>query len=505
MISIPVQFINEPTRQFFNDYKRNSCLSGGFGSGKTYVLCLKALILSTNFRKYRSVFARQEYKALKHTTLKTFLKICPESLIQRWSEQDGYMKFTNGSEILWMHLDSVDEQTLRGLEVNSAFLDQAEEISEYLYDILDARVGRWDKAEPSRELLRSNSDWPKDDLGNWKIPSYMLLDCNPDNETHFIYRRYHPDSPEHHRWAETHSYYEVASLDNPHLNPETLRTMLSRDPAWVKRFVYGQWGISEASIHRILPDSIIDVPAEFVENLIRKANLYRVLDHGDSSPTCCLWWASWKHQHFCFREYYQPNSLISEHRRNIAQLSEGEYYVGNYADPAIFKKTSQKYGGFWSTADEYLDSNIHAPPLFLAPADNNELSTRNRINELLALDPVQVHPVTGQKNAPAIYFIRKNIEKHNFGCENVIFESRAQKRIKLGEINGKPIFSDERDESVPDHAYDPFRYYIAMHASFPKEPQRKPSETSFMGVRNRLKALQIYQRYNRYGDRRTLA
>jgi len=503
-MDIKIAFINKQQENFFNEVKRNSCLCGGFGSGKTFGACQKIIFLLTNFNKYRVVIARQTYKDLLQTTFKTFMKICPEEFIVKWDEQKGVMKFKNGSEALWMHLDDANEQTLKGLEINSVYVDQAEEVGEGVYYILDARVGRWDKSVPSRTLLDSNPNWPTNSLGNYSVPSYMLLTPNPDTETHWIWRIYHPDSDESATHSATHSYFEVASTDNPHLSPEIIRTMLSRDPVWVKRFVYGQWGISDATIHKVLPDSILDCSVDFIHNLLRKSNLYRGFDHGESAPACCLWMAVNNGCFYFYREYYQPNQVISYHRRKIAELSENESYRADLADPQIFKKTMQKYGNAWTVAQEYMDESLDAPPIVWFAADNNELSTRNRINELLAINDKITHPINGRKGAPSIYFVRRS-DNHSYGVERTITELRTQRRQKLGELNGRPIYSDEREKGVTDHAYDPLRYLIAFHAVGPKEVKKKPSETSFLAARNRFKMLKYHSLYNAYGDLRSRA
>ncbi len=536
-LSIPISFINLHQKKFWENTKRNQCGCGGYGSGKTYVACQKVLTLSTLFDHYRTGIARQEFKVLKSTTIKTFFKVCPPELyappLGRYNEQDGYLRLINGSEIQFMHLDDVDEQTLRGLEINSFFVDQAEEVSESINDTLSARIGRWDKAVPSAALKRP--DWPMkficdencmysvflpDDgrhkcpkcgrrlrnLGTYWTPSYYMIAVNPEHETHWIYRRFHPESEEHQQfYTKSHYYEEFPSTENPALDKETLEVMLSKDPVWVQRFVYGKWGISEASIHRVLPDSIIDPSKEWIENFIKKASLMRVLDHGDTAPTCCLWVATYKGIYVFYREYYQPNTLISKHRENISALSDGENYSANYADPHIFDTGSQKNGGFWSVQDEYLDRTITtAPPICFLKADNNELANRNRINEYLSLDRFTKHPITGEIPAPRMYFIKKSKE-HTYGVSFVINEMRAARRKKLGEFNGKPQYSDERQDGMPDHAYDCARYFVSTHALSPSEPKRLPPENSFEGISRRMKMLKQMEYYDRYGSPRSLA
>lgn len=514
-MQLEFKFINEPTKEFFNCTKRNACLSGGYGSGKTYVACMKILFLCLAFDNYRVAIARLEYQALKKTTLATFLKICPQALIKQWNPQEGVMTLVNGSQILWMHLDTANERTLRGLEVNSVFLDQPEELLEQIYNTLNARIGRWDKATPTKATLQkfgynSIEEWPRDaKTGNLQIPSYMMLTPNPDSETHWIYRIYHPESSESKKKSATHAYFEVSSRENPMLPQETLDIMLANDPSWVKRFVDGQWGISDATIHILPPQSKLQVSKEWIENLLKKATLYRVLDHGETAPTCMTWWAVWKNMYFCYREYYVPRKTISYHRQQISELSKGEKYVQDWADPQIFKMTTQKYGGHWSVSDEYQEKfppefpgGPEPEPIYFQPADNTELSTRNRINELLILREHQLHPVTGMPWAPLLFFIEKNSGEHEYGCEHAIVQMRSQRRVKLAEIEGRPIFSDEREPSIDDHSYDTVRYFIAMHAKSKGEIVKKPAPGSFLAARRNAKVYKMT--HNHFGDKRTI-
>lgn len=510
---INFSFISERTEEFFNCTKRNECLSGGFGCGKTYVACMKIFWLITHFRFYRAAICRQEYKTLLSTTYKTFMKICPAEFIKSFDQQKGFMKFHNGSEILWMHLDDVDEQTLKGLEINSCFIDQPEEVSEMVYTLMDSRIGRWDMAIPDEELT-AGIKFEHNEFNRYMLPAYMLLTPNPDTESHWIWRKYHPDSVEARKLTRTHAYFEAPSTDNPHLSKELLHSMLSRDEAWVKRYVYGQWGISGATIHKILPLSIIEYNAKFVTEIIKHGTLTRSYDHGESAPSCCLWWSAWHDYHICYREYYKGDALISHHRERINTLSGDERYRQSLADPAIFKKASQKDGAHWTTADEYLSSALKDPsgntlaPIAWIPADNNEMATRNRFNEMLGIDLTLKHPISGRVGAPRMYFIEAAPE-YPYGCNEVIKQTRDARREKLTEIDGKPIYTDDRVKSDADHAYDPARYYVAAHIKAPVGRIAPTSETSFNGARKRAKAMEIEskngRKYFSSGDRRSLA
>lgn len=489
-LEIPIQLINQFQKNIVFETKRNICGSGGYGNGKTYAGCLKILILSATFPKYRTAIVRKEYKVLRQTTMKTWFKICPEAFIARHSENDGYTRLKNGSEIIWLNLDKFDEQSLKSLEINSALLDQAEEIDENIHTHLDTRIGRWDMAEIPPALLAANPNWPKNKVTNlYLAPSYMIALCNPETQWHYLYRLYHPESS---IWAKkyskTHVMYQAASTDNPALSQETLDVMLSKDPEWVERYVKGIWGISSATIHHVLPQSILEYNEELLQNLKSKGLWYRTLDHGEKSPTCCLWFVTWRGLIFCVREYYVPDRLISHHRESINSLSN-EYYAGSFADPSIFKKQAQKKGGRFCVADEYSDPSLcPASPITWMAADNNEYHTRNRISELLQLDKDVRHPITGEPNSPKLYFIKKSNE-YPHGCDNVISETSLQRRSKLGEVDGKVIYGDEREDGLPDHAYDPLRYFIAIHAKRQKVEHHRIKPNSFKAAQRNIKKL----------------
>lgn len=483
-MDLEIQFANPQQREFFYATERNQCFSGGFNNGKTYSGCLKSFTLLSTFPNYRMAIARQVYADLKRTTMQTFFKLCPPELVERHNEQDGLTVLKNKSTIFWLHLDKVDENTLRGLEVNSILVDQAEETDEKVYDVLDARLGRWDNVEIPEILLKSNPNWPCNrKTGRLIAPSYMMLLTNPDTQYHYIYRKYHPES-----LTRNEKYFFIeGEWDSGLGSEESYIQALGRDSEWVSKYVRGQWGISNAQIHRLLPESSLDYDEEFIKKLQAKGNLFRSLDHGDSSPTCCLWFAVYGGVYICYREYYVPNEVISSHRQAIYDLSGAEKYSANYADPQIFKKTAQKQGGFWTCADEYLTKEIESPPIAWLPADNNEHATRNRINELLRPSPRFTHPITGVSPAPGIYFIKKSVE-NPYGAFHAITQLQSQRRKLLGYFEGKAIYCDDREDSVTDHAYDPIRYFVAMHGS-PKSEMARPVSKNTLKYFNMVKKM----------------
>lgn len=532
--NLEISFINKVQEDFYYDNKRNEGFSGGFGNGKTMGAAMKVLTLLTTFPKYRVAGTRYRVKDLNTSTMSTFFKKCPPELYAeayggRRNDREGYLRLVNGSEVFWMHLDDFSEESLRGLEINSRLGDQDEEISEGVYLVMDSRIERWDQAEIPPHLNSEN--FPRNPFtGRPMPPCYNMSLVNPDTTVHWWYKRYHPDSPESERFKKTHSFYSASIHDNPAI-PQSLKDeMLTRDKRWVDRYYWGRWGIAGGSIHQINKSSILEVTSpdirhqltastgiseeelqKLLEIIKRDGIKYRVMDHGEVSPTCCLWFAylspsvlfknygvQSKGIHLCYREYYVPDRLVSYHRQAITNLSGDEKYYGNYADPDIFRKHSQKYGGRWTVADEYLDSRIKAPSIIWQPGDNNEMASRNAVGELLSLDLSAIHPITGLSPAPLIYFLKRHQEHYPNGCSNVIVETQSAKYKKLGSINGEDIYSDERDSSVADHSYDPLRYYslLPKASNLPDIPTEKP-QFSFARHLEKRK----FNRYNRSAGR----
>jgi len=464
--------------------------SGGFNNGKTFIACVKNLSLHSTFPNYRSLMARQTFTALKKTTMQTFFQVVPPELLLSHNEQTGTTTWKNGGITYWLHLDKADQNTLRGFEVNNCTVDQAEETEEGTFDILDSRVGRWSGVEIPQFLLESNIDWPMNKFsGRPLAPSYMLLLSNPDLPFHYIYRKGHPESEERLKdWKWIHGQWDPQLGSTETYN----KLLLEKDPEWIAKYIRGEWGYSTSAIHTMPKECILEPTESLLAKIKAKGNLFRILDHGDSAPTCCLWMAILEGNLIFYREYYVPGRPISYHRRAITDLSIGEEYSASYADPSIFKKNKQKESKIWSVADEYDDDNIPGPTLFFQPADNNEFATRNRINELLIKSERNTHPITGERGAPGIYFVKKTPDYSN-GVSHAYQQLQNQRKVLLGVVNGKSYYSDDRDKNQVDHAYDCVRYGVAEHgAGLPIEKPRPPVR-SFARF-NQFLALQQIQR-----------
>ncbi len=195
-----------------------------------------------------------------------------------------------------------------------------------------------------------------------------------------------------------------------------------------------------------------------------------------------MWFSLYKQWLICYREYYQADARISEHRKAIAEYSGNEQYTLSLCDPDILKKKPDKLGYTSSIADDYADKNLGGDPIYFQGADNNEMRARNAIDELLAKDSDVQHPITQNFDAPRLYFLKRS-ERYPLGCAHAISETRQQRREEAGIVNGETHFSNKRVESVVDHAYDDVRYMCSYKTTFrPKKEKPKKIEGTFIGA-----------------------
>lgn len=458
-------------------------LVGGINSGKTVGACLKSIALLHKYPGSRMAVVRRSHTQLLKTTVETWYQWCLPQMYDKGSRNESVLNLNNGSRVYFIHLDQPDSlDLLAGLELNFAYVSQVEEISEKAWDLLDVRIGRWTGASVPAEAIEdyesaTKKEWRwKNSEGVYLPPSYLFAEGYVTDEGHWVYRRFAPESPERERWAK--QGYEsriVFSETNIHANKTTIEAALSKDDDYVRRYVRPEWGNPEGKIFKIDPLSLLRPESWLLDKIMQSMKLHRSLDHGEYSPTCCLWDATDAYGNiFIYREYYVPDALVSDHRKAIYELGkeDGARYHSNLADPSIFNKirgrTLDKKPQ-WSVADEYTDTKVmpKETAIYWQPAENDEEATRSRLKEYLRVDPTHRHPVTGQLGAPRLYFLIKT-SSYPRGCNMVTKEIGAQMRLKA-KVGDREVWLDERDEKVIDHAYDAVKYFVVSRPSLGPE------------------------------------
>ena len=480
----------ESQRKFFEWGPSPVMLMAGVGSGKSFVGILKMLYLLDLYPGSRGMIARQRFQQLKKTTSATLWKLLAKDHIARRNDNEGTLTLTNGSQLLLMHLDGTDSiNNLKSLELNFAFVDQAEDISAEAWDTLYERIGRWSGA-----VMRGGwpKQWPyKNRLGENVPPRYLFGNCYSPGYESWITARFWEHGIERERYQKQgYQVFTGSTRDNLALSEDYVQSRLEMGSEYVRRFVDAtDWGAKEGRIFEINPQSIVEPTSELLYKIKHLMRLHRVLDHGEAVPSTCLWYATDENENvYYYREYGEADKLVSDHRAAIFELSKDDWpagappnYYSNYADPAIFAKNrgrSVNSAPTYSVADEYAERRIIDPRTAISwrPANNDEAMTINRVREYLRADPRHRNPITGKLGAPRAYFLRRTPE-YLFGCHEVLTDIRAAKRVEVGVApDGSKLYGDDRDERVRDHYLDGVRYSIGMRPALGKKAAELPPE-----------------------------
>lgn len=453
----------EPTikqLEFLTSTDKFTCFSGGFGSGKTYAGCLRALLLS-QFPGNFGLIGRLTYPELRDTTRKTFFEVCPPEYYDeahggQWKPSENYLRLVNGSEIIFRHLDNVSEKELLSLNLGWFFIDQAEEVGEQVFRILQSR-------------LRLNT-----------VPNrYGFIICNPE-PGNWIDNMFRKPVLENKQKPDFH-FIESASTDNPHLPPDYIPTLRATYPEeMVKRFVEGRWDVMENQIfpeydykmHVLQP---FDIPKGW-ERII-------AVDHGMVNPTAALFAAlDFDGNVYIYDEYYSPG-IVSTHAKEIIKKAEGQEISLWLIDPSTTAKTREKEGQMWSVLEEYEDYG-----LFFSPANNEKLAGINRVKEFLKPQQNRRNPITKEIPSPRLFIFRN--------CVNLIAEVPQYQWRRLRGLESRN--SPEQPRDFNDHAVDALRYIIMSR--FPAPSRRRTGFDMILPEQRRNMNLISTPMPENYGD-----
>lgn len=435
----------EKQAEFVLSTNKFGCFSGGFGNGKTTAGCLKALALSqypSNF----GLIGRLTYPELRDTTRRSFFELCPPEYYAKefggeWRRSENHLILANGSEIIFRHLDTIAEKELLSLNLGWFYIDQAEEIGESLFLILQSR-------------LRKNN-----------VPRrFGFITCNPE-PGNWIYDRFAKPAQEGYL-KKSHFYISATTRDNPHLPIDYVPTLLESYPEeLVKRYIEGKWEVYEGQIYPEYDHSIhvikpFDIPKGW-ERLV-------AIDHGLVNPTAALWGAiDYDDNLYIYDEYYEPG-IVSKHAEAILQKSEGQEIAFWLIDPSTSSKTREKDGMPWSIMEEYEDYGIYA-----TPANNRLLAGVNRVKEFLKLDEKRINPRTHEHPAPRLYIMSNNT--------SLLWELPQYQWKKMRGMSNRN--EPERPRDFNDHALDALRYLIMSR--FPPPSKKLRGDSLVLPLRNR--------------------
>jgi hypothetical protein len=332
--------VNEAQRDFLLTTNTYSCLSGGFGTGKTTVLCEKVALLSMGIPNNLGYLGRLDGKALKQTTMVVLCDMLPRGSFTK-NDQAGLLSFKpeyGGSKIVYG--DFKDLGDLKNHPLGWFGFDQMEEIPEEVWNYLCGRLRRRTPilSENRQKQYRIKGVCPKAGNGGrhfaypagkiceWCKAELPPFDDKPPSAEEaapwdlIIYRRYgfgvaNPEDPQH--WifkdfphlpgqhgmsigkpdyagfsATTYDGLRAGFTDPKYV--KDLETRYKANQMMFDRYLLGKWVAAEGLVYPgwKREDNIIDPTAQRWDGqqiIPEGASAYEYIDHGLTSPTAVGW------------------------------------------------------------------------------------------------------------------------------------------------------------------------------------------------------------------------
>lgn len=441
--------------------------SGGFGNGKTTSLVAKVvlLLLIPNNLGY---LGRLDGKALRASTMQSLYDMLPKEYLSQHNDQKGFLQLKKeygGGKLIYG--DFKDLNDLKNIPLGFFAIDQTEEVPEDVWKYLVGRLrrknpilhngirqywvrGQCPKSDNARHFaLHTDTRChlchaqlpPLDERiepghldPTWDLICYNTYGfgvCNPEGPSHWIFK-YFPGLPGRHGISgpgkDGYKAFNATAWDGMNAGFITRKYIqdmeqLYKDlPLMWQRYLEGTWVEAEGLVYPTWKREHSAVPRYATRHdgtplFDSNDDCYEYIDPAPVAPTAVGWviiqecdCGCQQLNYFIVDEHYEGEKTVSYHCQQIKAHRESLPYQvkGTYIDSQAFSRTLMGQKGtpredqIYSFADEYMDNGVYP-----VPNQKDWNAGHNRINELLALDPSHIHPVTGEPGAPHLFVIDK--------------------------------------------------------------------------------------------------
>lgn len=284
------------------------CYDGGARSGKTYLVILAIISRAWLIPESRHLVARYRLNHLKMSLWRqTLIPILKkngfrEGIDYTINESDLIITFANGSEIYGAGLDDADRvEKIMGTEFNTIFINEATQISYATYQKVSSRLS----------------------LNIPSIINKMIIDCNPRNKYHWIYKyfilRQDPESGNalSERRMKRIARRNWTPLDNPYLSKEYVERLSDLTGAEKERLYKGLWVDVEGLVYPMFEQAIVEdfpIPESW--------DCAGAVDFGYTNPFVFLWFFYDKSNEtwYLAKEHYEAEKTVREHCKLIKEF-----------------------------------------------------------------------------------------------------------------------------------------------------------------------------------------
>lgn len=454
---------------------------GGLGNGKSTAGCIKAWNLSYLFPGNMGYMGRLDGKEFRQTTGAEFRRLIPDKFVLKRNDQLGYLKFKpqyGGSEIVY---GDMKEERFNNINLGWFYIDQAEEIDGPRFDLLVSRLRR-------QTPLIGDDDKPLMIDGQPLFaPTYGFITFNPEGTNSYIWRYFHPDSPERECLCHTgttackqHHFklYQASTYDglNAGFIPQDyVDGMLAVFPPDARRrYLEGAWDVFSGRIFPQFEDRAHVLDYIHVEPHWK---IYESIDHGFKNPTAVGWWAIDEFgNRYLVDEHYEGDGKPVKYHCEVIKAKRAQFKQPislTYLDSACWSNNQSKGDSVYSIVDEY-----NAYGIYPVRGQKDWDTGYTRIAQGFAIDPAHTHPITGQLGSPHIF-----IAAHCGAYRREVTGYRWKKNRITATLRNEP----EEPMDYNDHHMDEQFYFEASRPQSPVVIARTPRDVLKELAEHRMK------------------
>lgn len=414
-------------RAFIGAGERSVALVGGQGNGKSVALCLSAILHALSEPRGFSLVGRLNMPALINSTMKTFLELCKPEWGE-WKPSEKRFIWNNGHETVFWHLDTSDPRVsghIKSMNLSAAFIDEASEVSEEIYFLIEGRVRR--KGVTRRKVALTSNPAGHDWL--WR---------------HFFDPERKP------ALLKNNLGITASTFANIHLDQSVIDHWLATYPAdWADRYIHGNFSDFSDLVFKDFNERTHSWDASKSWQCFDGSGLPPLnwktgvgIDIGSDTehdPWAITFFAiSPQGLLFVFDEIYGRGLLIADIASQFHEKIRGR------PTPDIAYDYSNR-----QCALELAEYNINGQP-----AIKEVQPGLFKVAQYMHTDPRLANPFTGMEGSPRVF-----IAKH---CRATINDLTAYKYAK--DRSGNPTGEPAHDHS---HAPDSLRYFIHTYRPLP--------------------------------------
>jgi len=285
--TLSLSYKQDDAWEYLNDNQTTEIVyGGGAGGGKSYLGCIWHINQRLQYPGSRGIIGRSKIQNLEQSTLITLFGVAAAMGYKQgkhftYNSQKHVIKWINGSETilkdLFLYPSDPDFISLGSTEYTDAFVDEANEIKEKAFDILNSRI--------------------RYRLHEFRLIPKILLTCNPGPG--WLKEKYISDRDN--QPIKLHPYQKVIRAlvtDNPDKDfIEIYRTQLDRMRSEYdkQRLLYGDWDASPEALNPFAHqyDSTYHESTDVKHN--PRKQLYIAIDF-NLNPFAVTFWHHWQDQ-----------------------------------------------------------------------------------------------------------------------------------------------------------------------------------------------------------------